>query len=160
MPKDASRGSDEDQAVVTSPDRILARLRTFCLSLPGVTEVEAWGHPNFRAGKKTFAVFEHYRGRPSIAFKAEDGMQELLIDEVRFFRTPYLGNRGWVSVWVDGDPDWKLVKDLVRRSHRLMLPAGATKRAARRPPRRRPKSGRGSKPGRSRRPGGRRAARS
>jgi len=111
-----------------SPDRILDRLRKLCLSLPGVTEVEAWGHPNFRAGKKTFAVFEHYRGRPSIAFKVEEGMQELLIDEVRFFRTPYIGNRGWVSAWVDRDPDWALLKKLVRRSYRLMAPASRPRR--------------------------------
>jgi predicted DNA-binding protein (MmcQ/YjbR family) len=123
---------------MSRPDQILERLRKLCLSFPEVSEVEAWGHPNFRAGKKTFAVFERYRGRPSIAFKVEDGMQEVLIDEVQFFRTPYLGNRGWVSVWVDGDPDWKLVKDLVRRSYRIMMPASRPKRVAGRPRRRGP----------------------
>ena len=99
--------------------------------MPDVSEVEAWGHPNFRVGKKTFAVFEVYRGRPCIAVKAEDGLQQLLIDEVRFFRTPYIGNRGWISAWVDRDVDWTLLEDLVKRSYRLMTPLRPRKRLRR-----------------------------
>jgi len=102
--------------------------------MPDVSEVEAWGHPNFRVGKKTFAVFEVYRGRPCIAVKAEDGLQQLLIDEVRFFRTPYIGNRGWISAWVDRDVDWTLLEDLVKRSYRLMAPMRPRKRPCRRRP--------------------------
>src|SRR6266436_568159 len=113
-----------------SADRMLEKLRDLCLSLPGVSEVEAWGHPNFRVGKKTFAVFEFYRGRPSIAVKAADGVQPLLIDEVRFFRTPYIGNRGWVSAWVDREVDWRLLKDLVKRSYSLNAPRGRPKRSS------------------------------
>jgi len=105
-----------------SEDRMFKKLRDLCMSLPGVSEVEAWGHPNFRVGKKTFAVFEVYRGRPCIAVKAADGLQQLLIDDVRFFRTPYIGNRGWVSAWVDRDVDWGLLKDLVKRSYSLIAP--------------------------------------
>jgi len=101
------------------------------LSLAEVSEIEAWGHPNFRVGKKTFAVFEVYRGRPCIAVKAEDGLQQLLIDEVRFFRTPYIGNRGWISAWVDRDVDWTLLEDLVKRSYRLMAPMRPRKRLRR-----------------------------
>lgn len=110
-----------------SADRMLKKLRDLCLSLPGVCEVEAWGHPNFRVGNKTFAVFESYHGRPSIAVKAADGLQQVLIDEVRFFRTPYIGNRGWVSAWVDREVDWRLLKDLVKRSYSLTSPKSQPK---------------------------------
>lgn len=103
-----------------SPDRSLSRLRALCLSLPGVTETRSWGHPNFRVGGKTFAALEMCRGRPSIAVKIEKGLEEMLIDDDRFFRTPYGGNRGWTSAWVDGDADWRLLKDLVRRAHALI----------------------------------------
>ena len=40
--------------------QIEKKLRGLCLSLPETSEVGSWGHPNFRAGKKTFAVFETY----------------------------------------------------------------------------------------------------
>ena len=88
------------------------------------------GHRNFRVGKKTFAVFEFYRGRPSIAVKVADGVQDLLIDDIRFFRTPYIGNRGWVSAWVDREVDWRLLKDLVTRSYSLNSPKSSPKRTA------------------------------
>jgi hypothetical protein len=39
---------------------VLNRLREMCLSFPETKEVSSWGHPNFRAGKKTFATFETF----------------------------------------------------------------------------------------------------
>src|SRR6266567_8131855 len=38
-------------------DPYLAQLREVCLAFPESCEVEAWGRPTFRAGKKLFAVF-------------------------------------------------------------------------------------------------------
>ena len=38
-------------------DPYLAQLRDVCLVFPESCEVEAWGRPTFRAGKKLFAVF-------------------------------------------------------------------------------------------------------
>jgi len=105
-----------------SADRVLERLRRLCLSLPEVAEVQAWGHPNFRVGKKTFAVFEFYHRRPCIAVKVEEGLQHVLIDDVRIFRTPYIGHRGWISIWTDGALNWTMVQDLVRGSYKLMAP--------------------------------------
>jgi len=48
---------------------VFARLRRLCLALPETREAESWGHPNFRAGKKTFCTFEMLNERPSIAFR-------------------------------------------------------------------------------------------
>ena len=52
----------------TSNEQTLKRLRALCLSLPETSEASSWGHPNFRAGKKTFVAFERVKGRPSIAW--------------------------------------------------------------------------------------------
>ena len=109
----------------------LGRLRALCLSLPGTTETASWGHPNFRAAGTTYATFEIVRGRPSIAVRVAEGLQEALTDDRLFFRTPYSANRGWVSVWVDGRFDWRLVRNLVRAAHRRA--AGTTGRPG--PPR-------------------------
>ena len=49
---------------------LLARLRQICLNLPEVRETVKWGHPTFEAGKKIFAVLDHYQGRACIAFRA------------------------------------------------------------------------------------------
>ncbi len=109
-------------------------LRSLCTSLPGVAETVAWGHPNFRVAGKTFAVFEIYRGRPSIAVKANPVEQELLIEGFGFYKTPYVGKQGWVSAWVDGEVPWDVLRDLVVKAH-LDLSADAT--TAKRPARHR-----------------------
>src|SRR5215216_4106429 len=99
----------------TSP--VLSRLRALCLSLPETSETASWGHPNFRAGKRTFVAYEVVRGRGSIAFRATKSDAERLLVRPQFFETPY-GRGQWVSVWADGAVDWKLVHDLARRSYR------------------------------------------
>lgn len=102
---------------------LVARLRSLCLSLPGTDETSAWDHPNFRVGKKTFAVFEVYQGRPCISVKLSVPERQILLADERFFVTPYLGKHGWTSLWVDMPVTWSLVEDLVRRSHGLVAPA-------------------------------------
>jgi predicted DNA-binding protein (MmcQ/YjbR family) len=104
---------------MTRPDPVLRRLRAFCLSLPETSEVGSWGHPNFRAGKRTFATFESIGTRPSIAFRLDTADVDLLLGRANFFATPY-GRGQWVSVWADGPVDWRLVERLLGRSYRLV----------------------------------------
>jgi predicted DNA-binding protein (MmcQ/YjbR family) len=97
---------------------MLARLRKICLSLPEVRETVKWGHPTFEAGKKMFAVLDHYDGRPCLAFRAAPERQdEYLVDE-RFFEAPYAARYGWLCLRADGALDWNEVADLVRGSYR------------------------------------------
>src|SRR5207249_8158012 len=67
-------------------ERVLAKLREICLALPGAREVRTWGHPTFQAGKKSFAVLEQYNGHLCICFKATLALQQLLIEDPRFFK--------------------------------------------------------------------------
>jgi predicted DNA-binding protein (MmcQ/YjbR family) len=100
-------------------DLVLRRLRKLCLSLPESSEVGSWGHPNFRAGKRTFVAFEWIDGRPSIAFRLNATDIDLLLRRRRFFVTPY-GRGQWVSVWADGPLNWSLVEHLLQRSYRMV----------------------------------------
>ena len=105
---------------MSTTDAVLQRFRDLSLSLPETSEVGSWGHPNFRAGKRTFATFEWIKGRPSVAIRlgAED-VELLLLRHKQFFVTPY-GKGQWVSVWADGPMNWQLVEELVERSYRLV----------------------------------------
>ena len=96
----------------------LGWIRRVCEALPGTAEVEAWGHPNFRVAGRTFAVFEIYKGRPCIAISADPEEQSFLVDRFGFFKTPYVGNRGWVSAWVDQPAPFLLMRDLIAEAHR------------------------------------------
>ena len=95
------------------------RLRALALALPETTESVSWGHPNFRAGRKTFAAFELVKGRPSIAFRLERADRDRLLRRKRFFVTPY-GRGLWVSMWADATIDWAVVADLLQRSYRVV----------------------------------------
>jgi predicted DNA-binding protein (MmcQ/YjbR family) len=105
-----------DQPKMSRP--VVTKLRVLCLSFPETSEVSSWGHPNFR-GKRTFATFEIVKGRPSIAFRLEAIDANLLLTRKNFFATPY-GQGRWVSVWLDGRVDWRLVARLVERSYRTV----------------------------------------
>ena len=95
------RGSD---ARLTRP--VVNRLRSLCLSFPETTERSSWGHPNFRAGKRTFATFEIVGGRPSIAFRLPSVNVDLLLRRKQFFVTPYGAASGSVygpmEPWIGG----------------------------------------------------------
>ena len=101
-------------------EELIKRFRALCLGLPETSEASSWGHPNFRAGKKTFAAVEWIKGRPSFAFRlGAMAADELLRIEPETFLTPY-GRGQWVSLWIDRPVDWRLVKVFVDQSYRLV----------------------------------------
>jgi predicted DNA-binding protein (MmcQ/YjbR family) len=85
--------------------------------MPGTTETSSWGHPNFRAGDRTFCAFEMIKGRPSLAFKLSAAELDRLLAREDAFATPY-GRGRWGSLWVDGRVDWALVRQCVDSSYR------------------------------------------
>jgi predicted DNA-binding protein (MmcQ/YjbR family) len=107
------------------PDR-LERLRRLCLALPEAAETEAWGDPTWRVRDRIFAMQKgnYEGGRPSLWFKAPEGAQPLLVgaDPVRFFIPPYVGNKGWVGLYLDAAVDWEELQVLIAESYRLIAP--------------------------------------
>ena len=103
---------------MSNADEALGRLRAYCLSLPETTETDSWGHPNFRAGKRTFAAFEWIKGRPSIAVRlGADEADAFLLGYGGSFAPPY-GRGQWVGVWADETLDWCLLQDILERGYR------------------------------------------
>ena len=103
------------------------RLRAICLALPETTEKIAWGEPTWRVKGKLFAQLDnHHHGADHLAvwLPAPLGEQESMIflDPARFFRPPYVGQRGWVGVRIDGRPDWAVVATLVKQAYREVAP--------------------------------------
>src|SRR5690242_17684603 len=96
---------------------VFRRVRRLCLALPDTKEASSWGHPNFRAGKKTFCAFELFGGRPSIAFRLTPAEVKGLAGRRYFFATPY-GRGVWVSRSVDRPVSLKLIEALIHRSYR------------------------------------------
>lgn len=108
-------------------DEIIERVRTICTALPEVTERTSHGSPAFFVGRQ-FAMLwpdgHHDVERPHVWCAAGTGVQEELVasDPGRFFRPPYVGGRGWVGIFLDEDPDWTEVSELLTDAYRAVAP--------------------------------------
>jgi predicted DNA-binding protein (MmcQ/YjbR family) len=102
----------------------VARLRDICLALPEAEEKKTWDIPTFRVRDKIFAMVHDRGARFDVWCKAPPGAQTVLVAAApeRFFRPPYVGHKGWIGFWLDGDPDWAEVADLIGRSYRMTAP--------------------------------------
>jgi predicted DNA-binding protein (MmcQ/YjbR family) len=101
-------------------DPYLAELRAVCLAFPESAEVEAWGRPTFRAGKKMFAVFSGDDQHPyGVVFKPEPEERPALLGDARFYVPPYFGASGWVALdFAAAAVDWDEVAELIESSYR------------------------------------------
>ena len=103
-------------------DVALKRMREICLTLPDTKETLTWGQPHFRVGEKIFAGCGEEKGRVVIGFKLEMDHADAIIQDPRFWRAPYVGHKGWVSMDANAVADWNEVRPLVLESYRLIAP--------------------------------------
>ena len=104
-----------------NPD-VLKKLRAICLSLPNTKETLSWGSPHFRVGEKIFCGIGGEKGVVTIGFKLEMDHADAIIQDPRFWRAPYVGKHGWVSMQVTPKMNWRQVKAFVEESYRLIAP--------------------------------------
>jgi len=129
----------------------LKALRRLCLALPEVSERQSHGEPTwFVRGKRSFAMYADHHHDDRLAFwcAASRDAQDTLVaaDPRRFFVPPYVGQRGWLGVYLDVPTDWGQIAELVTEAYRVVAPerllaqlAGreARPRSPLRPPRKR-----------------------
>jgi predicted DNA-binding protein (MmcQ/YjbR family) len=101
-------------------DPHLAELREVCLGFPESVEVEAWGRPTFRAGKRMFAVFEGDDEHPfAVIFKPDPAERPALLEDPRFYVPAYYGPSGWLALELTAaQVDWAEVAELLDASYR------------------------------------------
>ena len=116
-----------------SEGEILKKLRKICRALPEAEETVSFGHPTFRLrGGKIFCALETWRGELGICFNVGTLMQGLFLEDPRFFRTPYAGKWGWVTLRVHAARlNWTEIRALVKGSHRLAAAKPRSKKSSR-----------------------------
>jgi predicted DNA-binding protein (MmcQ/YjbR family) len=108
-----------------TPDAQLARIRSACLGLNGVTEAVAWGDPVFLVAGRAFAGFGLVvPWGPSLRLRMGKARQQSLLQDSRFFPTPRLLHRGWVSLKLGEFSDWEMVGELVNAAYALAARPG------------------------------------
>jgi predicted DNA-binding protein (MmcQ/YjbR family) len=102
----------------------LARVRKICLSIDGVLETVSHGEPTWwtKKGGRTFATFDHHHhgaAHVGVVVAATLDVQRSLVSSQpeQFLVPPYVGSKGWVTCVLTGQPDWKLVEQLMRQAH-------------------------------------------
>jgi hypothetical protein len=107
----------------------LSRVREICLALPGAHEVEAWGTPTFRVNNKIFVMYSatsahHSSGRPGVWLMSVPLEQDFVIRSRpdRYFKPPYVGPGGWIGAWLDKNPPWAEIRELIRDAYRRRAP--------------------------------------
>lgn len=105
--------------------RVLAKVRKLCLAYPESSEVQQFGAPWFKAGKRPFVVYGTsekvdgvWRGRDGASFAMSRMDQSALCEDPRFKPTPYMHQHGWVTLSFAGGVDWGEVTDLVDSAYR------------------------------------------
>lgn len=104
------------------PARVLAKTREICLGLPDTKETMTWGKPHFRVGEKIFAGCGEENGKPVIGFKLEMEHAAAIIRDPRFWRAPYVGHKGWVSMDAGSVKNWDEVQAMIIESFCLIAP--------------------------------------
>ncbi len=105
---------------------VIQHLRSIALALPETSEQNegSVGKPVFKVRGKIFAMQHLMAGRPSLWCKSELGFRDMLVNSEpeRYFVPPYVGQHGWIGLWLDIDLDWDFVGHLIETSYRLTAP--------------------------------------
>lgn len=103
--------------------KLLAALRKTCSRLPEVTEtIDGFGHTTFKVRGKSFVIAGMGKDSADISIKADHDSQAALIRRGPWFRTPYIGQHGWVSMHAPLDHDEAEIEQIITDGYRLAAP--------------------------------------
>lgn len=106
-------------------------------ALPLAKTIPMGDHLSLEVAGRRFAWFlvdHHGDDRISLVAKAAAGVCRMLVhaDPQCFHLPPYVGNRGWVGMWLDRPaPDWKQVAGIITDAYQLTAPKRRTVKPAR-----------------------------
>lgn len=108
---------------------MLENVRKICLALPEAVEViDGFGHNTFKINKKSFVISGESDKGFRLSFKSDRENQEILLQNERFFKTPYIGHHGWVSILNPNGEDWNELTDLIQEAYLRAAPKRLVKK--------------------------------
>ena len=67
-------------------------------------------------------------GSASLSFKSNREFQEILLQQDRFYKTPYIGHHGWVSIKTEEKIDWNEMGELIKEAYLRAAPKRVVKK--------------------------------
>ncbi|MDQ0861942.1 MmcQ/YjbR family DNA-binding protein [Bacillus sp. V2I10] len=108
---------------------MLENVRNICLALPEAVElIDGFGHNTFKINGKSFVISGESEKGFSLSFKSDRETQEILLQKEHFFKTPYIGRHGWVSIRNPGEEDWDELTDLIQEAYLRAAPKRLVKK--------------------------------
>jgi predicted DNA-binding protein (MmcQ/YjbR family) len=102
---------------------MLEKVRSICLALPEAVElIDGFGHNTFKISGKSFVISGESEKGFSLSFKSDRETQELLLQKEYFFKTPYIGHHGWVSIQNPVEENWDELTDLIQEAYLRAAP--------------------------------------
>lgn len=97
---------------------ILNKLRSLCSNLPEVIEDKQFGHPAFKAGKKSFCTLSHREGKTRLQIWVGADRQAALTSFDKRFEIPaYVGHNGWINMDLTIKQNWTEIEELLLISY-------------------------------------------
>ncbi|MBX9957507.1 MmcQ/YjbR family DNA-binding protein [Peribacillus simplex] len=110
-------------------EAMLDNVRNICLALPEAVEhIDGFGHNTFKINGKSFVISGESEKGFSLSFKSERETQELLIQKEKYFKTPYIGRHGWVSIQNPDREDWDELTYLIQEGYLRAAPKRMVKK--------------------------------
>ena len=108
--------------VVDPAHPLVAWVRSVCMDYPDAAEVEAWGRPTFRAGKKIFVlVGASMDDSLTIVFKPGSADERLsYLERPGFYSPPYWGPGGWLAAPLSSDVSREELAEIIDTSYRMV----------------------------------------
>ncbi|NRR23537.1 MmcQ/YjbR family DNA-binding protein [Brevibacillus sp. MS2.2] len=115
--------------------KMVAAVRELAIRLPEVTEqVDAFGHTSFRVNDKPFVILgEGGTEGPSLSVKVLKTTQEILLAQEHFYKTPYIGHHGWVSILDKNVTSYGEIEDYIREGYMCAAPKRLVKQLQEQP---------------------------
>jgi predicted DNA-binding protein (MmcQ/YjbR family) len=102
---------------------MLDKVRQICLALPEAVEIiDGFGHNTFKIKCNSFVISGENDKGFSISFKSDRETQALLLQKEYFYKTPYIGQHGWVSIQNPDDEKWGELTDLIQEAYLRAAP--------------------------------------
>ncbi|WP_186328775.1 MmcQ/YjbR family DNA-binding protein [Bacillus sp. X1(2014)] len=101
----------------------LETVRKICLALPEAVEhIDGFGHNTFKINGKSFVISGENEKGFGLSFKSDRETQELLLQKEHYYKTPYIGQHGWVSIQNPAEENWDELTDLIQEAYLRAAP--------------------------------------